>query len=184
MDMLGERKILWASLAVFAAMAFAGCVTGSPTPSAANGLFPDVRPGPEWTPAEAPGWSNRTGFSLMLPPGWKLNELQGIDSYVGEVTGDGVNLMFDYGSHSWGLNPEDEPEHEYIVHFEKIGDRDAKLLLPADTSSSESATYEPVTGVYFSDLHDGNELNLTGRGLTLEQQLVAVAIFRSIRFPE
>ena len=184
MDKLSERKVMLASLAALAVMVLAGCVSVSPTPSTSNGLFPDARPGSEWTPAEAPGWSNRTGFSLMLPPGWKLNELQGIDSYVGEVTGDGVNLMFDYGSYSWGLNPEDEPEHEYIVHFERIGGREAKLLLPADTSSGESATYEPVTGVYFGDLYDGNELNLTGRGLTLEQQLVAVAIFRSIRFPE
>ena len=182
--MLSERKVLLAFFVAMAAMVLAGCVTGSPTPSTPSGLFPDARPSSEWTPAKAPGWSNRTGFSLMLPPGWKLNELQGIDSYVGEVTGDGINLMFDYGSHSWGLNPEDEPEHEYIVHFDEIGGREAKLLLPADTSSNKSATYEPVTGVYFGDLYDGNELNLTGRGLTLEQQRVAVAIFRSIRFPE
>ena len=79
---------------------------------------------------EAPGWSDQPGFSLLLPPGWALNELQGIDSYVGEVTGDGVRLMLDYGSYSWGLNPEDEPEHEYLVSYEDIGGLRAKLLLP------------------------------------------------------
>ena len=47
-----------------------------------------------------------------------LNELQGIDSYVGEITGDGVRLMFDYGRYGWNLTPEDEPEHEYIVSLE------------------------------------------------------------------
>ena len=41
----------------------------------------------------------------MLPPGWQLKEMQGIDSYVGEVVGDGVRLEFDYGMHSLGLEP-------------------------------------------------------------------------------
>ena len=53
------------------------------------------------------------GFSLRLPPGWELNELQGIDSYVGEVVGGGVRLTFDYGGFSWTLDPADDPEHEF-----------------------------------------------------------------------
>ena len=34
----------------------------------------------DWTLIEAYGWPG--GFSLRLPEGWQLNELQGIDSYV------------------------------------------------------------------------------------------------------
>ena len=108
--------------------------------------------GPDWTRVEAPGWSDQQGFSLLLPPGWALNELQGIDSYVGEVTGDGVRLMFDYGSYSWGLNPEDEPEHEYLVSYEDIGGLRAKLLLPVKSPSGATADHPPAIGVYFHDL--------------------------------
>ena len=39
----------------------------------------------EWELVEVSGWPG--GFSLRLPPGWQLNELQGIDSYVGEIVG-------------------------------------------------------------------------------------------------
>ena len=114
-----------------------------------------------------------------------LNELQGIDSYVGEITGDGVRLMFDYGRYGWNLTPEDEPEHEYIVSFEDIGGREAKLLLAVDSpSNSTTATYEAATGVHFGGLDSNHNLTLEGRGLTREQQRVAVAIFRSIRLPE
>ena len=98
----------------------------------------------------------------MLPPGWTLNELQGIDSYVGEVVGDGMRLVFDYGRFGWNLTPEDEPEHEYIVSYEDIGGREAKLLLAVDSpASSTAATYQAATGValrragWQSDLHAG-----------------------------
>ena len=120
----------------------------------------------------------------MLPPGWTLKELQGIDSYVGEVTGDGVRLIFDYGRYSWNLNPEDESEHQYVVLWEEIGGREAKLLLAVEASSSTTAPYEAATGVYFGGLNDHQELNLVGRGLTPEQQRVAIAVFRSIRVLE
>ena len=141
------------------------------------------QPGPDWTRVEAPGWSDQQGFSLLLPPGWALNELQGIDSYVGEVTGDGVRLMFDYGSYSWGLNPEDEPEHEYLVSYEDIGGLRAKLLLPVKSPSGATADHPPAIGVYFHDL-GGASFNLIGRGLTPDQQRVAVGIFRSVRVLE
>ena len=164
-----------------AVLLLAGCNAGTPTPTGAPFPFPDAQPGPDWTQAVAPGWSDQARFSLMLPPGWKLEELQGIDSYVGEVTGDGVRLMFDYGRYSWNLNPEDEPEHEYIVSYEEIGGREAKLLLAVGSSTKSTASYEAATGVYFGGLDDHQALNMVGRGLTPEQQRVAVAIFRSIR---
>ncbi len=114
----------------------------------------------------------------MLPPGWALNEQQGIDSYVGEVAEDGVLLSFDYGGYSWGLNPDDEPEfdYEYQESYEDIGGLPAKLLLSMDHSGGH-------TRVYFQDL-GGNGLNLIGWALTPQQQTVAVAIFRSIRVAE
>ena len=83
----------------------------------------------------------------MLPTGWQLIQVQGIDSYVGEVTGEGVRLMFDYGNYSRPLNPEDEHEHEYIVAYEKIGGRDAELKVPAGAPSGSEASYTAATGV-------------------------------------
>jgi hypothetical protein len=126
-----------------------------------------------WKEVEAPGWDSQPGFALKLPQDWELRELQGIDSYVGEIVCDGVQLHFDYGAYSWDLNPSDEPEHEYHVAYEEIGGVEAKLLWPKGSSQG-------VTGVYFSDL-GGPELNITGRDLTQEQQRIAFAIFRSVR---
>ena len=91
--------------------------------------------------------------------------------------------MFDYGWYSWGLNPEDEPEHEYLVSYEDIGGLRAKLLLPVKSPSGAAADHPPAIGVYSQNL-GGASFNLIGRGLTPDQQRVAVGIFRSVRVLE
>lgn len=126
-----------------------------------------------WNEVQAPGWPSQPGFALKLPPGWELQERQGIDSYVGEIVGDGVRLTFDYGAYSWDLDPVDDPEHEYNVSHEEIGGVSAKLVWPKGSSQG-------FTGVYFSTL-GGPELNIYGKDLTQEQQRTALAIFRSVR---
>ncbi len=142
-------------------------------PIEARQLLTGAEPSPDWKVVEAPGWPSRTGFSLRLPPGWELNELQGPDSYVGEVVGDGVRLTFDYGAHSWRLDPGDDPAYRYAVAYESIGGVEAKLLISLDAAGGS-------TGVYFENV-GGPALNLVGEGLTREQQRTAIAVFRSIR---
>ncbi len=72
----------------------AGPETG-PGPAGPNSLTsanltpvfqPEIAEG--WKEVEAPGYSSQPGFALKLPEGWELRELQGIDSYVGEIVGD------------------------------------------------------------------------------------------------
>ena len=127
------------------------------------------------TLVEARGWDGQAGFSLQLPPGWKLNELQGIDSYVGEVVGGGIRLKFDYGRYSWSLNPGDDMAHLHTVTYETVGGVEAKLIVPTGDSGG-------YTGVYFAKLGVLRlSLNLVGKDLTPAQQRTALTIFRSIR---
>ena len=130
----------------------------------------------DWRVVEAVGWPG--GFSLSLPPSWELKEVQGIDSYVGEIVGDGVLLHFDFGWYSNPLADDDDPLH--IVVYEDIGGRRAKLVRP-------KVEMEGYVGVYFENIGgvDGdlppNRLQISGEGLTAEQLETAFAIFRSIR---
>ncbi len=131
----------------------------------------------DWQLVEASGWPG--GFNLRLPPGWQLNELQGIDSYVGEIIGGGTRLTFDFGWYSGSLVDDDDPL--YIVTYEDIGGRRAKLVRPKEGT-------EGYVGVYFENF-DGsnvdspsqNRLQISGVGLTQGQQETAFAIFRTIR---
>jgi len=116
-------------------------------------------------------------FTLYLPPDWKFNKLQGIDSYVGEFAGDGVNLRFDFGRYSNSLAEDDDPN--YIVTYEIIDGHKAKIVVPKVAGSG-------ITGVYFDKL-GGSEgmpqikLNLYGKNFTLFQQEIILGIFRTLK---
>ena len=132
----------------------------------------------EWKLVEASGWPG--GFSLRLPQGWQLNELQGIDSYVGEIIGGDGRLTFDFGWYSNSLVNDDDLR--YIVTYEEIGGRRAKLVRPRAEGDGL------ITGVYFEDFYGSNldipsqnRLQISGVGLTPDQQETALAVFRTIR---
>lgn len=116
-------------------------------------------------------------FTAVLPDGWIYNPLQGIDSYVGEFTGDGATLFFDHGGYSAPPPAADDPA--YTITRETIGGFAAHVVVPR-TSAGE------ITGVFFVDdlTYNGSPIlfNLTGNNLTPAQQETALQIFRSIRF--
>ena len=132
----------------------------------------------EWDLLGVSGWPG--GFSFRAPQGWQMNELQGIDSYVGEIVWDGGRLNYDFGWYSSPLVDDDDPR--YIVTYEEIGGRLAKLVRPRVEGE------RLITGVYFEDIDGGNldipsqnRLQLSGGGLTPDQQEIALSVFRTIR---
>ena len=133
----------------------------------------DAQPSLDWKVVVAPSGPSRTKFSLRLPPGWKLNEFQGVDPHRGEVVGDGARLAYDFGGLSWSLSPSDDQEHTYGMDYEDIGGFTAQVLI----SMEPGAGY---TAAFFHGKGDAN-LHLVGEDLTPEQQWSAVAMFRSIR---
>ena len=148
--------------------------TGQTVSVSAGYPYSDARPWPSWRVVEAQGWPSQAGFSLRLPRGWELHELNGTDSYVGEVVGDGARLLFDYGGRSWSFDPADDPAHTYAVGHEAIEGVRATLFISLDAGAG-------YTGVYF-DNAGGPNLHLVGEDLTPEGQRTALAVFRSIRF--
>jgi len=136
----------------------------------------ETQPSMDWRLLKVPEWPSHKGFSLHLPPRWELNVNQGRQAsypYTGEVVGDGVRLTFDYGGLSWSLAPTDDPSHNYGYGFENIGGVRGRLLLSMDPGVGYTAL--------FIHQSDGPNLHIVGRGLTPEQQRIAVTAFRSIR---
>ena len=112
-------------------------------------------------------------FSVYAPPGWAFHQKQGIDSYVGEFTGSGVILKFDYGLYSSPLDEAVEPK--YMVAHETIGGYGAKVVCPRVPGHG-------VTGVYFPKIPSSNKLCLWGQNLSDTQQELVLKIFRTVRF--
>jgi hypothetical protein len=133
---------------------------------------------PNETTAPPSGWrkveSGTTGtFSIYAPPGWEFHQRRGIDSFVGEFAGDGVVLLFDFGRYSNPLNEAHEPT--YVVAHESVGGYRAKIVSPRTAGRGK-------TGIYFSEITDGDKLCLYGENLTDSQQELALRVFRTIRF--
>ena len=147
-------------------------IVDAPPGAATRMLFPDAQPSPGWTLSEVSNSGSVGGFSVKLPPGWELRELQGIDSLVGEVRRNGVQLRYDYGDFTWDLDPADL-DGNYTVFHEVINGIEARILVPTFGSKG-------TTGVYFEG-QGGRRFNLIGEDLTAEQQRMAVGIFRGIR---
>jgi hypothetical protein len=134
----------------------------------------------------ASGWQTiDTGpFSVMVPPGWAYEPLQGIDSFIGHFYSDqGDELFFDFGWYSNSLAPYGDPDHR--VYDETVSGRIAKMVF-ADS-------LDGLVGVYFYDVDYTpsqfapdmrTSLQMSGTGLDQEQRDIALQIFRSIRFEE
>lgn len=122
---------------------------------------------PTWHKVEA------GAFSLFAPAGWEFHQLQGVDSYIGEFTGDGVTLKFDYGQYSNPLDQAVEPK--YVITREDIGGHNARVVYPRSPGHG-------VTGIYFSKITRTDKLSLWGQDLSDSQQELVLQIFRTIQF--
>ena len=109
------------------------------------------------------------GFTLSLPPGWKLGFIYPGDSYAGEFEGDNTRLRFDYGLYSNSLM-----QGNQIVTYETIDGKKAKIVIPKTTGKG-------ITGIYIDNI-GGSRFNLIGDNLTASQQEIALKIFRTLRF--
>ncbi len=121
---------------------------------------------------------NAGSFTLSLPPNWKFNKLQGIDSYVGEFVGDDMKLHFDFGWYSNSLTEDSDPSH--IVTYETIGGYETKIIIPKIAGDG-------ITGVYFDNIggkflqKQQTRFNLYGENFTSSQQETALKIFRTLK---
>jgi hypothetical protein len=117
-------------------------------------------------------------FRVLLPPDWRYEPAQGIDSFVGSFVGPSFSLHFDQGAYSNSLPYDGDPN--YRVHFETVGGRPAKIVA--------SKTGSGVTGIHIDRVRQGRfgtaALTATGDSLTAAEQAIALQIFRSIRICE
>lgn len=120
-------------------------------------------------------------FTVQLPDGWVFKKLQGIDSYVGEFSGDGITLGFDFGIYTGAPSP----AQGFRITDETIGGHPAKIAGPGTPGSGTAIVHVDELGAgTIGDRTFPVTLSLRGDGLTPDQQQLALLIFRSLRFPK
>ncbi|MEO6719625.1 MAG: hypothetical protein ABIN67_04625 [Ferruginibacter sp.] len=141
---------------------------------------------------------NSKVFQIETPKKWNLTIHEGDDSYAGRIIIDSVNyLSFDYGFYSNNLEeylkePADSAEWTLYPplsqlgtdrnsqsHYEIIDRKKAKVVKPLKDGVG-------LTGIYFDSLKfvgtNKVSFELSGFNLTPENQHLALAAFKSLKF--
>ena len=156
-------------------------------PALPNLPTPRIVAGVDWIRVNARD-DTTAGFSVMLPPDWKIEQSKGIDSLIGKFIGHGFEIHYDYGNvvgtfydpESIATRSQYIPPHS--IWEEEIEDRTFWFAQPR---SGELGT-EAITTVFTTESgsmpSSGKNLALLNVDLTTEQQDLALAIFRTIKF--
>lgn len=114
-------------------------------------------------------------FTLYAPAGWTHTSEQGIDSAVGNFSGDGIILRYDYGNYSGFLD--NGTEDAYDVTEETINGFEAKIATPKTTG-------EGRTVLFFENIRETARFSMSADDLNTEQEALALQIFHTIQFKQ
>lgn len=129
--------------------------------------------------ADTSGWqrvNDVSGFSFLLPPGFRENKVQPVDSHVRGFEADGLTLSLDYGAYSNDLAAPRDPSEGHLECPTQIGGRDALVVLtwPDRMAYGVDAAWR--------DVRPGMHLWMGGAANTPNGQRALLTILRSVRF--
>ena len=130
------------------------------------------------TSADTSGWvrvSDASGFSFLLPRGFRENRVEPLDTHVRGFESEGVTLSLDFGRFHDDHGAPDSSE----AHIEcpaQIGGRDAVVVLgwPDRMAYTVSATWPDAGG--------GMHLWMGGAADSPDRERTLLTIVRSVRF--
>ena len=134
-------------------------------------------------------------FEITLPLHWKYVPLQGIDSFVGRLEGDGITLTFDYGAYGGIPSVQERVKgpQSYTISRETLstGYYTAEVMIPKVPGVGEIGTYIFIrdgcnhSGICKAGGPDG-ELGLRVSGVDVPpgDQETVLKIVRSIHIKE
>ena len=131
--------------------------------------------------ADTSGWhriTDASGFSFLLPPGFRENHVEPVDSHVRGFEADGLTLSLDYGSTSNDLTARHEASEGHLECPTQIGGRDALIVL----TWPDRMAYG-VDGAW-RDVRPGMHLWMGGAANTPNGQRALLTVLRYVHFNE
>ncbi len=129
--------------------------------------------------ADTSGWhriADSTGFSFLLPPGFRENRVEPIDSHVRGFEADGLTLSLDYGRYSNDLTAPHEASEGHLECPTQIGGHDALVVL----TWPDRMAYD--VDAAWRDVRPGIHLWMGGAANTPNGQRALLTVLRSVRF--
>lgn len=129
--------------------------------------------------ADTSGWqrvADSSGFSFLLPPGFRENKVQPMESHVRGFEADGLSLSLDYGHASTDARVVADPSDARLECPARIGGHDAVVTLTwPDRMAYGVAAAWPDVGA-------GAHLWIGGAANTPNGQRALLTVLRSVRF--
>ncbi len=117
-------------------------------------------------------------YQLEVPSQFQLIEQQGIDSYVGKLSGEGIEIKYDFGVYT--SPAKDLDQDKFDVHFETFGAVERQIVVAKDPK--EDFTTMHIRDLdNFSDLGSHVSLKMYTNNITRKQQKLVVKIFESTK---
>ena len=131
--------------------------------------------------ADTTGWSrvaDSSGFSFLLPPGFRENNVEPVDSHVRGFEAEGLTLSLDYGRYSNDLAGPHEASEGHLECPAQIGGHSAVVLLtwPDRMAYGVDAAWR--------DVRPGVHLWMGGAANTPNGQRALLTVLRSVRFDQ
>jgi len=117
-------------------------------------------------------------YEFQVPSRFMLVEGQGIDSYIGQLRGAGIELSFDFGYYSGGPNSY-IPVDTYNVVRDTIDGHVREILIALNPMADyTSINFYSLDG-YSEVINSYQALSMGSNGLSPEEQELVISIFES-----
>ncbi len=119
-------------------------------------------------------------YTFNFPTRFVLEEAEGIDSFVGQIRGDGITLNFDFGPFTGPLNNVSEDQFEILE--DEIEGHFRQIVIPFDSNTDRTRIhlFRIQDTIDMPSLFD--RLTMSTTNLSATQQDVIVEAFESVDF--
>ena len=131
------------------------------------------------------GVASTANFSLLMPRHWTITELVGIDSLIGTIAGDGIELRYDLGTEDT-VSPSQFSEGCHQIWPMKLLGETGYFFRPVDNPTGDDL----ITGTYFARIpgttlgDESRAIELIATNLTRDQQHTMLSIIATVEDAE
>lgn len=111
-------------------------------------------------------------FSISIPKQWHYRKEQGIDSFVGEISGPKVSLFFDYSDMGYAGHLDESLEEN--IHIDSTNNFVTKIIWPKIIGKG-------ITGIYIHSRKSSLNFQMNGKNLSARDQELALKAFKTIQ---
>ncbi|TCK64691.1 hypothetical protein DFQ05_2674 [Winogradskyella wandonensis] len=117
-------------------------------------------------------------YIFNFPSKFKLEEQQGIDSYVGNINGSGISIFFDYG---WYTGPVNNPSlNQYIVNEDEISGHYRQIVKSINSESNSIRIHLYNISEALENPLETNSLTMYANQLSISQQEMLDEVFNNV----